>query len=87
MHILKLHKHFQLVQVGSVKLFPIKLKYVCSLYMFKKKGQVKIEEEKDGEQESMAETVIKIGYMRGVKNEFWKPEQDSSVGKVFVLQS
>lgn len=36
MQILKLHKHSQLVQVGNVKLFPIKLKYVCSLYMLKK---------------------------------------------------
>lgn len=47
---------------------------------------MKIKEERDGEQKSIAEIVIKIGYIRGVKYEFWKPEQDSSVGKVFVPQ-
>lgn len=61
-------------------------KCVFSVHV-KKKKQVKVEEEKKGEQKSTAETVIKTGYIRGVKYEFWKPEQDSSVGKVFVLQS
>lgn len=86
MQILKFHKHSQLVQVGNVKLFPIKLKSVCSLYMLK----IKTGHDRGGKgwgEKSTAETVIKTGYVRGVEYESWKAEQDSSVGKVFVPQS
>lgn len=54
------------------------------------KKKIKTGQDRGGKgwgEKSTAETVIKTGYVRGVEYEFRKPEQDSSVGKVFVPQS